>query len=90
MINFRKPFNILSKKYFSDSVQINKKIFLDLGYQENSFDLILGNIPMGLRTSSSVQEPFPKKNRENWEIIFKLSQNLTDNSLILLYCIIPD
>ncbi|MBT4732073.1 ATP-binding protein [Candidatus Woesearchaeota archaeon] len=76
----REPFGILSTKYFPKTIQTTEKFFLDLDYNEGTFDLILGNVPMGLRNSPSVQENFPK-NKENWGIIFRLSQNLTNTGL---------
>jgi len=78
--NHREYVNIFSKYTFPTSVKIGQKPFRDLNYKEGQFDLILGNIPMGLRNSLSVQENFPK-HKENWGIIFRLSQNLTKTGL---------
>ena len=78
--SMKQPFGMLSTDYFPDTVQTEEKFFLDLDYNEGTFDLILGNIPMGLRSRSKAESLF-NHNKQNWDIIYQLSENLNKDGI---------
>jgi hypothetical protein len=64
--------DIFSKFSFS-----TKKNFMELNFNEGKFDLILGMIPIGLKGKELGETKF-ESTELSWELIFKLSETLTD------------